>query len=193
MEGSLELVLCKNENPLTKAVFVDIAHFLFNCEDKATALVEEVLRVCLQDLQAGKNESVGWQLYLEQAAALVLGAYTKNVVHSDVVELLLQNDNEEVVLKTLSWMNDTKSALVSSPKLRHTLHDLICQDKWDGVCALALRVIPGALGDGKQEFNLGECIRGYQRNQITPVREGWIAVAGFAACTVSFPLILTLI
>lgn len=197
MEGSLELVLCKNGNPLTKAVFVDIAHFLFNYEDKATALVERVLKVCLEDLQAWNNEPVGWQFYLEQAAALVLDARTKNVdfdcMQSNIVETLLQNDNEEVVLKTLSWMNDTKSTFISSSELRRTLRRLICQNKWDGVCALALRVIPGVLGDGQPVFNLGECIRGYQGNQVMPVREGWIVVAGIAARMVFFPLGLTLI
>jgi hypothetical protein len=58
---------------------------------------------------------------------------------------------------------------------------LVCQKRWDGVCALALRVIPGVLGYGQQEFSLGECIRGYQGNQAMPVREGWIVVAGIAA------------
>jgi hypothetical protein len=191
MEGSLEFVLCKNGNPLTKAAFVEIAHFLFNCEDKASALVEKVLTTCLGDLGGGRNESVGWQLYLEQAASLVLDVYTKNVdfkgIPSDVVEMLLQNDNEEVVMKTLSWMNNSKSECSSTAVLRQALRRLICQNKWDGVCALALRVIPGVFGDDEQGFSLAECIRGYQGNQVMPVREGWIAVAGFAARTV-FPL-----
>ena len=103
MDGSLELVLCKNGNPLTKAAFIDIAHFLFNFDHKATTLVERVLKVCLEDLRARNNEPVGWQLYLEQAAALVLGARTKDAdfvcMRSNVVETLLQNDNEEVVLR----------------------------------------------------------------------------------------------
>ena len=78
-------------------------------------------------------------------------------------------------------MNDTKSTFISSPELRQMLRRLICQNKWDGVCALALRVIPGVLGDGQQVFTLGECIRGYQGNQVMPIREGWIVVAGIAA------------
>jgi len=189
MDRSLELILCKNGNPLTKAAFVDTARFLFNTEDKTSLLAEKVLKVCVDDLRAGKNASIGWPLYLEQAVALVLDAHAKDVdfdcIQSDVLEVLLQNDNEEVVLKTLLWMNDTKSAFVPTSKLRQTLRDLICQEKWDGVCALALRVIPGVLGNGEQEFDLGECIRGYHGNQVLPVREGWIAVAGFAARTVS--------
>src|SRR5271170_5859070 len=94
MEGSLEFVLCRNGNPLTKAAFTEITHFLFNCEDKASALVEKVLTTCLGDLGGGRNESVGWQLYLEQAASLVLDVYAKNVefkgMPSDIVEMLLQ-------------------------------------------------------------------------------------------------------
>jgi hypothetical protein len=191
MEGSLEFILRKNGNPLTKAAFVEIAHFVFNCEDKASALVEKVLSTCLGDLGGGRNESVGWQLYLEQAASLVFDVYAKNVdfkgILSDVVEMLLQNDNEEVVMKTLSWMNNSKSEYSSTAELRQALRRLICQNDWDGVCALALRVIPGVFGDDEQGFSLTECIRGYQGNQVMPVREGWIAVAGFAARTV-FPL-----
>jgi hypothetical protein len=191
MERSLELVLWKNGNPLTKGAFVEIAHFLFNCEDRASALVENVLTTCIGDLGVGQKESIGWQLYLEQAASLVLDVHTKTVdfkcLPSNVVEMLLQNDNEEVVLKTLSWMDNSNFEYSSTPMLRQGLRNLGCQDKWDGVCALALRVIPRVLDDDEQEFSLTECIQGYQGNQVMPVREAWIAVAGFAARRV-FPL-----
>ena len=188
MEGSLELVLRENGNPLTKAAFVEIAHFLLKYENKATALVERALILCLEDLQAGMNESVGWQLYLEQVASLVLDVREKNIdcesVPYDVLNMLLQNDNEEVVLKTLTWLSNTKSAESSTPILRQSLGRLIRQDKFDRVCALALRAIPKITCDNEQEFGVGDCVRGYKASQVMPVREGWIVLAGFTAHTV---------
>lgn len=180
MEGSLELVLRGNGNPLTKAAYLEIVRLL-DKEEKAEKLRDLVSTVCLEDLRSGSNSSVGWQLYLEQATSILLKTITEDHKESAaILELLLQNENEEVVLKTLLWMNKSD---YPSDNVKHMLYELVCQDKWDGVCALALRAMSSVTD--KSEISLEECIRGLERSGVLPVTEGWITVAGYAARTVS--------
>lgn len=155
----------ENRNPLTKAAILEIVQ-LFDNVEKATKLRELVYLVCNEDIQT-TGSIVGWQLYLEQATSIVL--------NNGNLTFLLQNENEEVVIKTLKWMNRT--GISGDPKL---LYKLACQDKWEGVCALALQ----AMSKENSEFTLEECICAFEKSGVMPVTEGWITLAGYVAKTV---------
>ena len=120
--------------------------------------------------------SVGWQMYLEQATSLVLKTNKGTEDDGHMLESLLRNQNEEVVLKTLSWMND--SDIEYPHRVRSALHDLVFQNKWDGVCGLALQAMSD-LSD--EEMGLVECLCGFERSDVMPVNEGWLRLAGSAA------------
>ena len=176
MEAAFDSVIRKNGNPLTKAAYLELVQ-LFDTEEKVQKLRELIYTVCLEDLRAGSKSFVGWQLYLQQATSIILTTIKDDSGEStNIIEMLLRNDHEEVVLKTLSWMNK------SNYPARGVLYELICQDKWDGVCALALRVMSGV--KDKSEISLEECILGFEKSGVMPVTEGWITVAGYTARSV---------
>jgi len=179
MEKSFEMVLRENPNPLTKAAYLEIAQ-LFEKEERGKQLKDLVLLACLEDLSR-VSTSVGWQMYLEQATTIVLKTIAGGEDDGHMLQLLLRNKNEEVLLKTLSWMND--SEMEYSRRVRRALHDLVFQNKWDGVCALALQAMSG-LND--EEMNLEECLCGFESSEVMPVNEGWLRLAGPAARIVSF-------
>src|SRR5437667_8674715 len=133
MEEKFEMILRANSNPSTKAAYLEIVQ-LFDKEEKATSLREMVYNVCVKDLRDGAN-SVGWQLYLKQATTIVLTTAAGREDIDHILEMLLQNDNEDVVLKALQWMNASHTKY---PLVTRILHDLVSQVKWDGVCSLAL-------------------------------------------------------
>ena len=174
MEKSFEMVLRENPNPLTKAAYLEIVQ-LFEEKENARQLRNLVLTVCRKDISR-VTTSVGWQMYLEQATSIVLNTITDREDDDHMLELLLQNENEEVVLKTLSWMND--SEMEYPPGVRRALHDLVFQKKWDGVCALALQAM-SSLND--EEMNLEKCLCGLERSEVMPVNQGWLRLAGSAA------------
>jgi hypothetical protein len=180
MEATFDLVLKKNGNPLTKAAYIELVQ-LFDKEEKAQKLRELIYAVCLKNLRSRSNSSVGWQLYLQHATSIVLMTIKDdNGESTEILEVLLRNDHEEVVLKTLSWMSKSN---YPADNVRGVLYELISQDKWDGVCALALRVMSGV--KDKSGIGLEECIRGFEESGVMPVSEGWITVAGYSARNVT--------
>jgi hypothetical protein len=174
MEKSFEVVLRENPNPLTKSAYLEIVH-LFEKEEKAKRLSDLVLPSCRNDISR-VSTSVGWQMYLEQATSIVLKTIKGTEDDGYTLESLLQNKNEEVVLKTLSWMKDSDIEYPS--RVRMALHDLVFQNKWDGVCGLALQAM-SSLND--EEMNLVECLCGFERSEVMPVNDGWLRLAGSAA------------
>jgi hypothetical protein len=189
MKHSLNLVLKKNGNPLTKAAFVEVVHQVLNKEKKASELRSLVLSVCLHDLRGGQNMAVGWQMYLEQAACLMLDAletpaHPIDKTNGEILELLLLNENDEVVLKTLLWINKFGKEYAFIGNVNCVLHNLVSRDNWDGVCAQALRAVSGAMGDNRAEIGLAKCIQECKKDHVVPVKEGWITMAGYAACKV---------
>src|SRR5947207_2528057 len=139
MEKIFEMVLRENPNPLTKAAYLEILK-LFEKDEQVKQLRGLVLLACREDLSRAST-SVGWQMYLEQATLFVLKAATTGGNFGEVLESLLRNKNEEVVLKTLSWMKESDIELPRD--VRPALYDLVFQNKWDGVCALALQSLSG--------------------------------------------------
>ena len=185
MHSCLDLVLRENRNPLTKAAFVEIVHLVLRNEDKANGLKALVVSICVEDIRLGINSTIGWQWYLEQVATLALQTLSNEPSISearsgDILRLLLSNPNEEVVLKTLSWLNESAPKGIFVDSVQQALWGLITQDKWDGVCAMALRAMSNVI-DGHERISLETCITEYHKNDIMPVKEGWITVAGYAA------------
>lgn len=192
MQHSLKLILRENRNPLTKAAFVEILHQVSNKEKKASELRRLALDVCLHDLRSGQQTTVGWQMYLEQAASLVLDtletpSHSLDEPNEEILELLLGNENEEVVLKTLLWMNTFGQKYVSIENIACVLHNLVYRDSWDGVCAQALRAVSKATGENKIEIGLAKCVQECKKDKVMPVKEGWITMAGYAARKVCSP------
>jgi hypothetical protein len=97
------------------------------------------------------------------------------------MELLLRNENEEVVLKTLSWLNESKTNVMSDLGIRKAVRSLIDQHHWDGIRALALRAMSGVIDDSKDGISLRECTLMCQRENVMPLKEAWIVMSGFAA------------
>jgi hypothetical protein len=185
MMEKLDLVLCQNFNPLTKAAFVEVVQFLFKKDETAYLLVEMVLKMWFQDLRGG-TFPVGSQLYLQHGTSLFLDAYGVckedfGCTFNEIMELLLRNENEEVVLKTLSWLNETKTDVMSDLSIRKAVRNLINQQQWDGIGALALRAMSGVFDDGKDGIPLRECTFMCQRENVMPLKEAWIIMSGFAA------------
>lgn len=175
-----------NPNPLTKAAFVEIVRYLLENNVNADDLCEMTMRVCIGDLQTTVVPPVGWQMYLEQAALLLLGGmktWNSNVGISaeEVVVQLLRNDNQEVLVTTLSWINDPKSETVLAPDIRRALRQLVIQDKWDGIRAMALQAMSRAMNDYDDGISLETCIQGFETGGVMPLKEGWIVVCGYSA------------
>lgn len=172
------MLLRENPNPLTKSAYLDIVD-LFEKEGNAKQLRDLILPTCRKDLSR-VSTSVGWPMYLEQATSIVLKTIKGSEDDGHMLELLLRNENEEVVLKTLSWMIDSEREYPHCNK--RALHDLVFQNKWDGVCGLALQAMSRL---NNEEMKLVECLRGFERGEVMPVNEGWLRLAGSAARIVS--------
>jgi hypothetical protein len=190
MEKVGEMVLQKNPNPLTKAAFVEIVRYLIQKDAKVDNLRKITLAVCIKEIRTRQTAPVGWQMYLEQAATILLGARNvcsdeMGISTEEVMVFLLQNENEEVVLKAVSWIVDQKSTAELAPAVRSTLRELVVQDKWDGVRAMALQAISSVMADEEDGISLEECIHGYGTGGVMPLKEGWITVYGYAARKVS--------
>jgi hypothetical protein len=185
MMENLDLILRQNPNPLTKSAFVEVAQFLFK-KDENVLLVEKVLQMWLQDLRDGGTFPVGSQLYLEQGTSLFLDAFGVmkedfGCTFGEVMELLLRNDNEEAVLKTFSWLNESKTNVMSDVGVRKAVRSLIDQQHWDGIRALALRAMSVVIDDSQDGLSLRECALMCQRGNVMPLKEAWIVMSGFAA------------
>lgn len=186
MMEKLSLGLCQNPNPLTKAAFLDVAQLLFRKNEHARCFVDSVVHTWLDDLRGGENPPMGWQLYLEQGTSLFLDGIRDwndglQSTPIDVLELLLKNENEEVVLKALSWLNESKNDILSNQGIRQALRGLIDQQRWDGVRALALRAMSGTVVAKEEGIPLKECLTAFQNDNVMPLREAWIVMSGSAA------------
>jgi hypothetical protein len=186
MMEKLDFVLCQNSNPLTKAAFLDVAQLLFRKNEHARRLVDSVVHIWLDDLRGGENLPMGLQLYLEQGASLFLDGIRDwndglELISTDVLELLLRNENEEVVLKALSWLDESKNDIFSNLSIRQALRSLINQQRWDGVRALALRAMSGTVVGKEEGIPLKECMVAFQKDNVMPLREAWIVMSGSAA------------
>jgi hypothetical protein len=175
MTVSFDVGFQKNRNPLVKAVLLDIMRVIYR-DDKAKILRDRVMEMCLDDLHLEAKFTVGWQWYLEKAVEMVL----ETDVGENTLELLLRHSSEEVVMKALSWANDSGASSILSENIRDALWDLINQNKWDGVCSLSLRAMSNAV-DGETQVTLAHCLRGYQNSNHLRIKDGWIALAGYAA------------
>jgi hypothetical protein len=185
MMEKMDLVLRQNSNPLTKAAFLEVTQLLFRKAERARRLVDRVVHIWLDDLRGGDNPPMGLQLYLEQGASLFLDGIGDwkgelELTSTDVLELLLRNENEEVVLKALSWLDISKNDILSNLSIRHALRDLIDQQRWSRVRALALRAMSGTVV-AKEGIPLKECMVAFQNDNVMPLREAWIVMSGFAA------------
>ena len=194
MEDTFDMIMTKNANPLTKAAYTEIVHSLSDSIVLPTRFVDRVLQICLEDIRSGNPSPVGMRMYLEQASTVVLAAISSGK-HSfeeppaHILELFLRNANEEVVLNTISWISKNPQWVypkqVSLKNVRMALCELVRQDKWDGVCALALEAMSHGVGDDIDNISLLECIHGFQQKGVRPVKEGWIILSGYAARIVS--------
>lgn len=186
MMKKLDLIMRQNSNPLTKAALVEVAQLLFGNNEKASRLVARVLQVWLDDLRGVENPPMGLQMYLEQGALLFLNGIGEwedklELTSTDVLELLLRNENEEVVLRALSWLDESKNDIISSLSIRKALRSLIDQHRWNGVCAVALRVMSDTVTVKDEEIPLKECMVALQKDNVMPLREAWIVMSGSAA------------
>lgn len=178
MEERFDMVLRENPNPLTKNAYLDIVD-LIEREENAKRLSDLILPKCRKDLSR-VSTAIGWPMYLELATSIVLKTFKDSEDDGHMLELLLRNENEEVVLKTLSWMID--SEMEYPHRTIGALRDLVFQNKWDSVCGLALQAMSRL---NNEEINLVECLHGFKRGEVMPVNEGWLRLSGSAARIVS--------
>jgi hypothetical protein len=173
-------------NSMTQAAFVEIVRYLGEKGVQEEELRLMTLRMCVVSVRCPASSLIGWPMYLEQAALFLLGAMKKwpadvDVSPEEVMVLLLKNNYEEVPIKTLSWINDSKTQIQMTSDVRRALLELVVQEKWDGVQAMALQAMSHALNNDHVGLGLEECIRGYETGGVMPLKEGWITVCGYSA------------
>src|SRR5579859_4088577 len=143
VEQTMEMLLRGNPNPLTKGAFVEFMGGLLRKEEKAKEVREKTVRSCLEDIRTHQNSPVGAQMYLEQATTIILNnisSDTSELCFGTVLLTLFENENEEVLLKTLSWILESKAETLDM-EVKRSLRKLAAQDKWDGVRALSLQTL----------------------------------------------------
>jgi hypothetical protein len=187
LEGSLETVLKRNRNALTKAAYLEILEYLF---DEAGPFKRRVVSICLEDIRGSRTSPIGWQLYLQHATSIVLKAVDEGIVVDpihEILDTLLQSEYEDVVYNTLTWKNISKYA-GTKPK---ALYHITKRHDWERVLSLALQALSlKTIADkngteDKTDIGLEECCDGYIKSASRPVREGWIELAGYHAREVS--------
>jgi hypothetical protein len=186
MKGVGEMVWGVGGNSMTRAAFVEIARYLGEKGVEDEDLRGMTLWRCVVSVRCPASLVIGWPMYLEQAALFLLGAMKKwpadvDVSAEEVMVLLLKNNFEEVPLKTLSWIIDPKTEIEMTSDVRRALRELVVQEKWDGVRAMALQAMSHAMNDDHDGLGLEECIRGFETGGVMPLKEGWITVCGYAA------------
>ena len=182
MQDALPSILKENLNPFTKAAFLDIILSLFVEEDNAQELVRLAVEACLDDFKKGYEAPIGAQLYLEQAASILLATIkVSSITFDEVLTPLLRNENEEVVLNCLLWMRNAKPEFISET-IRKELKRLSMQVKWDGASAVALEALSMIMNsDNQVSFTLEQCVAGIQKRNARPLKEAWIVASGYAA------------
>jgi hypothetical protein len=168
---------------MTKMAYLAIIGEL-NGENTAISLRSKVVETCIQDLTHETETTIGWPSYLEKAAELVL----ETSAQENTIVLLLRHSSEEVVMKTLTWINALPSEDIFTKTIRDAIWELIDQTKWDGACSLALQAMSNAK-DGETRVTLVRCIDGYRESYNLPIKDGWITIAGYAARMVRSRLI----
>ena len=177
MEGSLDVVLKKNTNALTKAAYLEILEYMFK---EAGSIKHNLVSICLDDIRGARASPIGWELYLQHATSIVLKAIDAGIVEDpidEILDALLQSEYEDVVYNTLKWKNSSKYVGTNSK----TLHQLTKRNDWERVLALALHAMSLNTREDKTSINLKECCEGFTNSAIRPVREGWIELAGYHA------------
>jgi len=181
LEDKLEYLLCQNPNPLTRAVVVEIVQCSLLNETKGSEIVGRVYHICMEDIRQGCRAPVGSQMYLAQAASFVLATMTSGHkvqgTVEEILDLLLRSSTEEVIVCSLEWLNKTHSELTSLGAAKQAVRDLVTQSPTDGIGALALRVLSQS-GQDEDTMDLVECISGLQKDNVLPVKEGWIIISG---------------
>lgn len=181
MEGSLELILKRNRNALTKAAYLEILEYMF---EEAGPYKHGVVSICLDDIRGARTSPIGWELYLQHATSIVLKAIDEGIVTEPIEEILdtlLRSEYEDVVHNTLMWKNTSKYAGTNSK----ALHELTKRDDWERVLALALQALSLNTMEDRTGITLEECCDGYTKSASRSVRQGWIDLAGYHAREVS--------
>lgn len=191
LEEILDMIMRDNTNPLTKAAYVEIVQYLLGKENSISPLMKHVFRICLNDIHANRISPVGSQLYLERATSLVLSCISNgkdpvDVLPEDVLEILIQNENEEVITQTVSWVMESGSNWTTIDKVRKALLQLLFRGKWDRIRALALQTISIEMcsEDFEDIFGVGS-LHQIQKEDVRPVQEGKIVLAGHVTRLVS--------
>jgi len=202
-----ELLLRDNQNPITRAAFLDIGLALFDyemtppsggivtnplCCSPFTNLLEILARnLCLEDIRIRDQPiyPLGWEHYLESAARIVLHdfpALHNESKHDDwthhVLLDLVASHHEEVALLALTWMEKAGLEYFDHPELKEEILGLLVardygSQGWERACAAMIRVLTQYLDAKGSYVDLAECME--RRNgKVVAVQDALLSLAG---------------
>ena len=187
MEETSDRILRQNRNPATKAAFIEIVQVLVKKEVNVDRLTEMVCTICLNDIREAHIFPIGSRVYLEQATALLLetlsdGRYALFEPREKILCDLLHSPYEEVILKTLAFINEFKPHDIVG--IGDALVWLLSSNTSEQVRALILQSMSSIATSGKLGMSLRSCLLELEKANVLPLKEAWITLSGSAALEV---------